>query len=112
MKFLDGADPMTTARPTRYTALRDLIADVAAYYELPVERMTNMEWRDRRTVEARKVAAWLLCERFPNERVSTISHLLGYRERSGASHAVADLERTIHLRPALREHLDILRAAA
>jgi len=26
--------------------------------------------------------------------------------------AVADLERTIHLRPALREHLDILRAAA
>ena len=46
-------------------------------------------------IAARKVAAWMLCERFPYASVTTISRILGYRERSGASHAVAYLERRI-----------------
>lgn len=100
------------ARPTKYTPLREVIADVAAYFEIPVERLTNVTWRDRRSSDARMVAAWMLCEAFPAERVETISRLLGYRERTGASHAVTYLERRIGTDLRMRADLAALRAVA
>jgi len=86
--------------------MRRIIGQVATYFEIPPEVLTNMEWRDRETMEARRLAAWLILENFPNAQLKTISRVLGYRERSGASHAVAVLEKKL-ADPNAQVHKDI-----
>jgi len=113
------AERVTTVSPHRHGGariahhrndpLRMVIADVAEFFEIPVDRLTNVAWRDRTTIAARKVAAWMLCEEFPYASGTTISLLLGYRERTAASHAVARIERRMMTDPQLRVDIAGLR---
>ena len=97
------------ARPTHSLKMRDIIATVAAYFELPEEHLTRNRNRDRRAMDGRQFAAWLMCERFPGYPQDAIGKVLGYTDRTGVSHAIATLELRMVTHRELRDDLTTLR---
>lgn len=97
------------AKPVYTSEMRELVGKVADYYELDPIRMTNMTYRDRLTTEARKAAAWMLCETYPSAGLDIIAPLLGYRDRSGVSHAVRVVEKKLQRGPTMRAVIEDLR---
>lgn len=98
------------AQPTYKTRLREVVQQVAAYFEIDLDELlltgTN---RRRHVTDAREIACWLLLEQFPTTRLETIAEVMGYRERSGVSHAATHLEMRMETNAELRDHIANLR---
>lgn len=98
------------AVPSYKSRMRALVATVAAYFELDMDDLLQPSKNRRRHVtDARLIASWLLLEQFPNARLQTMAEVLGYRERSGPSHAATYLETRMEHDTELRTYIDDLR---
>lgn len=91
--------------------MRALVEHVAEFYAVPIERLRNPDNRSRSVIEARQMACWIVSETMPHLRYDAIAELVGYRERSGPSHAIASIERRLRTDDNLVAALTMLRAA-